>query len=332
MKSNPLVSILVPCYNSREFLKETLDSVLNQTYQNFELILVDDGPPDPIKDIADSFNSDKIRYYYIDNIGPANTRNLAAQKASGEYLAFLNHDDLWTPTKLEDQLNELDRLQAVWIASGSQRVNFYTHKVLERHEGRDYFKNVFYDILEKKHLWAFSTVMIRKDVFMDVGMFAGEIWFMDDRDLYLRVAKNYPIAYLSKVHLLDRVHSSNITSAISMEKMLNVHSTVLENARKLDDHIPDRVIKNSNRMIYQTVCIEYLRANNIAGVRKMVKLLDWDLRNIKFIPYRVLCLFNDQTIIKIMTRLRKARQKLNPSRIYPETAEWTGPKIGSSGQ
>ncbi len=317
IKSKPIISILTPCYNSREFLIETIESVLSQTYQNFEMILIDDGSPDPIKDIVDSFNSPKLRYFIIENGGPANARNFGAQQSKGDFLAFLNHDDIWTAEKLEDQLNELEKRKAVWVASGSQRVNFYTNHVLERHEGDDYFRNVFYDIIEKKHLWAFSTVMVRKDIFFEVGMFNGNIWFMDDRDLYLRIAKKYPLAYLSKVHLFDRVHTSNITSSISMERMLDVHNTVLENAKKLDDNIPNKVIDNSKRMIYQTACIEYLRANDVPNTRKMLKMLKFDFQNIKFIPYRLLCILNDQTIIQIMTKIRRIRRKVNKSNIYP---------------
>jgi len=319
MTSNPIISILTPCYNSRKFLKETIDSVLAQSYPHFEMLLVDDGPPDPIKDIVDAYNNPKLRYFAIPNGGPARARNYAAERCVGEYVAFLNHDDLWAPTKLEDQLEALMQKQAVWVASGSQRINFYTNSILERHEGKDYFKNVFYDILEKKHLWAFSTVMVKKDVFFEVGMFNGDIWFMDDRDLYLRIAKQYPLVYLSKVHLYDRVHASNITSSISMERMLEVHETVMQNAKKLDANIPEKVIDTSKRMIYQTACIEYLRANDIRNMRNMLKLLKCDLHNLKFIPYRVLSLFDDKTIIKIMTAFRKLRKKLNPTKIYPDT-------------
>jgi glycosyltransferase involved in cell wall biosynthesis len=279
--------------------------------------LVDDGSPDPIGDIIGSYHCEKLKYFNIENSGPANARNFAAEQSSGEYVAFLNHDDLWAPEKLAEQLEMVERTGAVWVASGSQRINFYTNVVLERHQGKDYFKDVFYDILEKKHLWAFSTVMVRKDVFFEVGMFNGDIWFMDDRDLYLRIAKQHPLAYISKVHLFDRVHTSNITSTISMERMLGVHETLINNARKLDGQIPDKVINNSRRMIYRTACIEYLRANDIPNMRKMLKNLRFNVGNYKFIPYRILALFDDVKVLAIMKKYRALRQKINQSKVYP---------------
>jgi len=314
MKSNPRVSILTPCYNSRKFIRETIDSALNQTYQNIELLLVDDGPPDPIKDIVDSYQSSKIRYFHTENQGPAKARNFAAQHSTGDYVAFLNHDDIWVPTKLEDQLAALAAHQAVWIASGMQKVNLITNEVLWDDNGTDYSKNVFYDILEKKYLWSFSSVMIEKQVFFDVGMFSGDIWFMDDRDLYLRIAKEHPIVYLSKVHVYDRAHASNITSNVSMERLFEIHNTVLTNAKKLDPDLPEEVIENSKQMIYRTACVEYLRANDVENMRKMLKRLKFNLKNIKFIPYWLLSLFSDEMIIKIMKGFRKIREKVFKSR------------------
>jgi len=314
MKSNPHVSILTPCYNSRKFIRETIDSALNQTYQNIELLLVDDGPPDPIKDIVDSYQSSKIRYFHTENQGPAKARNFAAQHSTGDYVAFLNHDDIWVPTKLEDQLAALAAHQAVWIASGMQKVNLITNEVLWDDNGTDYYKNVFYDILEKKYLWSFSSVMIEKQVFFDVGMFSGDIWFMDDRDLYLRIAKEHPIVYLSKVHVYDRAHASNITSNVSMARLFEIHNTVLTNAKKLEPNLPEEVIENSKQMIYRTACVEYLRANDVENMRKMLKRLKFNLKNIKFIPYWFLSLFSDEMIIKIMKGFRKIREKISKSR------------------
>jgi len=295
-----------------------IDSVLQQTYQNFEYILVDDGSKDPIKDIVDSYNSEKLKYYYTENGGPTRALNFATEHASGEYLALLNHDDIWKPEKLEEQLAELEKREAVWIASGCHRVNLFTGVVLERFEGEGYFKNVFYDILEKKYLWSFSSVMIRKDVFVNAGMFTHDIWTMPDRLLYLKIAKTYPLAYLSKVLVIDRFHSTNITAKTSIERMLNDHAKLLNDAQAVDSNIPENVIENSERMINQTACIEYMRANDFDGMRRMLRLLKFDEHNIKFIPYRILSLLGDKTILIIMTNFRKLRRKINPSKIYPE--------------
>lgn len=319
MNSRPLVSILTACYNSREFISETIESVLAQTYPDFEMILVDDGPKEPIKDIVESFNSPKLHYFFIENRGPAGARNFAARHSSGDYVAFLDHDDLWTPQKLEQQLEELEKRNAVWVASGSQTVNYFTNVVLETQQKLDYHKNVFFDILQDTYLWAFSSVMIEKKVFFDVGLFDESIWFMDDRDLYLRIAQKYPLAYLSAIHVISKVHGSNITTSLSVEKKLKIHDTLLQNAQKLNVDIPQEVIENSKQAMYQTACVEFLRMNDVPNTRRMLKLIKIDVGNAKFILYKLLCKLDDDTVVRIMTKFRKYRARINKSKLYPTT-------------
>lgn len=319
MNSQPFVSILTACYNSKKFISETIESVLAQTYSNFEMILVDDGSAEPIKEIVESYNSPKLRYYFIENRGPAGARNYAARQSLGDYVAFLDHDDLWVPQKLEQQLEELERRNAVWVVSGSQTVNAFTGKVLETQQSPDYYRNVFFDILQETYLWAFSSVMIRKEVFFDVGLFDESIWFMDDRDLYLRIAQEYPLAYLSAIHVISKVHGSNITTSLSVEKKLKIHETLLQNAQKLNVDIPPEVIDRSNQAMYRTACVDFLRMNDVQNTRRMLKLIKTDARSAKFLLYKFLCMFDDETIIRIMTKFRKYRARMNRSKLYPTT-------------
>lgn len=316
MNSTPLVSILTPCYNSKEFIAETIESVLAQTYTNFEMIIVDDGPKEPVKDIVESFRSSKIHYYYTENGGPAKARNYAARRSSGDYVAFLDHDDLWVPQKLEQQLEALERDKSVWICSGCQRVNFYTNKILETHQKPDFHKNVFFDILIDNDL-CFSSVMIKKSVFFDVGLFDDSIIFMDDRDLYFRIAKIYPLTNLSAIHIINKVHGSNITTSLSLERKFKIYETVVNNALKLNVEIPPEVMTESNRIFYQSACVEYLRMNDVPNTRKMLKSFKIDHRNKKFILYKLICKLDDETVVKIMTTFRMLRAFFIRSKIYP---------------
>ena len=104
---NALVSIITPSYNSAKFIAETIQSVQNQTYKNWEMIIVDDGSSDETESVVLSIiqNDNRIQFYKLtQNSGPAVARNTGIEKAKGNYIAFLDSDDLWKPQKLEKQL------------------------------------------------------------------------------------------------------------------------------------------------------------------------------------------------------------------------------------
>ena len=106
MTNQPLVSIITPCYNSACFVSDTILSVLNQTYQNWELLITDDGSTDASVSIVNSFiaKDNRIYLFKIENGGAAIARNSSIKHAKGKYIAFLDSDDLWLPTKLEKQI------------------------------------------------------------------------------------------------------------------------------------------------------------------------------------------------------------------------------------
>jgi glycosyltransferase involved in cell wall biosynthesis len=100
----PLVSVIVPTYNYAEFIGEAIKSVLDQTIQDFEILVIDDGSTDNTKEVVLSFG-DKVRYFYQSQQGPAKARNKGIVESKGEYIAFLDADDVWLPSKLEKQVN-----------------------------------------------------------------------------------------------------------------------------------------------------------------------------------------------------------------------------------
>lgn len=108
MNKNISVSVILPAYNSSSFIGETIDSVLNQTFKNFELIVVDDGSTDKTKEIIEEFikKDERVKYFYQKNSGgPSKPKNFGISKAKGKYIAFLDHDDIWISDKLEKQLS-----------------------------------------------------------------------------------------------------------------------------------------------------------------------------------------------------------------------------------
>src|SRR5712692_4293853 len=105
LDSSPTVSVVIPVYNGERYLAEAISSVLDQTYKNFELIVVDDGSTDQSAAVVRSFTDDRIRYLYQSNGGASKARNLGVAASRGTVIAFLDSDDVWLPHKLERQID-----------------------------------------------------------------------------------------------------------------------------------------------------------------------------------------------------------------------------------
>ncbi len=122
--SKDLVSIITPTYNCAKFIGATIESVLNQTYQNFEMIIVDDASKDNTEEVVKSFKDKRIKYIRLSkNSGPAVARNTAMEEAKGKYMAFLDSDDLWVPTKLEKQINFIKKNKYKIICSDYEQID-----------------------------------------------------------------------------------------------------------------------------------------------------------------------------------------------------------------
>lgn len=125
-----LVSVIIPVYNCGDYIKETIDSVLNQTYSNFEVIIVDDCSTDNTSSVIKSFNSNKIKYFRLDiNSGAAIARNNAIHYSTGTYLAFLDADDLWDKYKLEKQINFMINNNYTFTSTLYQRIDSNSKKI-----------------------------------------------------------------------------------------------------------------------------------------------------------------------------------------------------------
>ena len=125
MNIDPLVSVVVATYNRADLISETLDSILNQTYKIFELIVVDDGSSDNTEEIVKRYSNGRINYIKTDNWGgPARPRNIGIKQSKGEYIAFCYDDDIWLPKKLEKQIKCLDNSDNGMVFSMHKQFGF----------------------------------------------------------------------------------------------------------------------------------------------------------------------------------------------------------------
>lgn len=211
-----LVSVITPTYNRGEILKETIQSVLNQTYHNFEYIIVDDGSTDNTKEIVQSFQDKRIKYISQQHVGtPASGRNTGIKNAKGEFIAFLDSDDIWFPQKLEIQLKEFQK-NADFLILATNGI------VIPKRPYRKYLsikKNLvvsFRDLIVNKIIPIInSSVLIKRTAIEAVGLIDEEhfIRASEDYDYWLRILKyrDNSILVLKQILVKYRAHSSNIT-------------------------------------------------------------------------------------------------------------------------
>jgi glycosyltransferase involved in cell wall biosynthesis len=209
-KNNPKVSVIIPTYNYAHFLPEALNSVLDQTYKNFEVIIVDDGSTDNTKDVLKSFlNDQRIRYIYQENSGLPATRNRGIKESKGQFVAFLDSDDVWLPAKLEKQILLFDNdEEIVLVYCGAEFIDVDGERIPD--PGYKPIPGATYkDLLYVN--WVIgsgSSVLIRKSVFGEAGFFDESLTGLDDIDMWIRILRNRKSDYVDEVQVKIRRHRS----------------------------------------------------------------------------------------------------------------------------
>ena len=249
----PKCSVVVTCYNYARYIPPCLESVLGQTYQDFEIVIINDGSTDNTDEVIVPFLTDeRIRYIKQANAGQAKAKNVGIEHARGELIAFLDADDLWEATKLEKQLPRFDDVQVGVVYSGAryvddqgQDVPFAHHSTYLQPRSGIVTQNLFFD-----NFIAFSSSIVRKMCFDDVGLFDESIRMGIDWDLWLRISVRYRFAYVDEPLLYYRIGHPG-----QMSKNLDVRQECSDRimARFLDLNpgiIPKNVIRKAYAYTY----------------------------------------------------------------------------------
>ncbi len=216
LMKNKLVSIIIPAYNSEKYILETLESIASQSYSNWEIIVVDDCSSDrteeEVKNFSKSFISCDIRYVKSEqNQGVSATRNSAILLATGEYIAFLDSDDIWSEHHLLLGIQTLEKQDADILYSPVQTFDAISHRelVCERHSEENLEKFPISLFIHDVPIYP-STIIARKSIFAQVGLFDTSLRTSEDIDFFIRVAAaGYKFFYLDEVTtLLRRGHAS----------------------------------------------------------------------------------------------------------------------------
>ncbi|PMB32531.1 glycosyl transferase family A [Fischerella thermalis CCMEE 5319] len=213
-----LISIVIPTYNSEKTIRHTIESVLQQTFSDFELIIINDGSTDSTLKVVSQFQDSRIKVFSFDNAGGNVSRNRGLKQAIGEFVSFLDADDLWTPDKLESQLNALkENPQAVvaysWTDYIDEQGKFLLSGTHITANGNVYEKLLISNFLENG-----SNPLIRREVLVELGGFDESLTAAQDWDMWLRLAQNFNFIAVPHVQILYRISANSLSTNLARQE------------------------------------------------------------------------------------------------------------------
>lgn len=259
---NPLISVVIPSYNSAKFLPTAVSSVVDQTYKNFEIIIVDDCSNDDTERVVKTFSLSNRNIKYIkhdENKGLSSARNTGIMAAKGDFIAFLDADDIWSPRKLEYQYRKFEDNPKLGVVFTG-----YTLIDLNKRIRREYCPPRFnnqYDfarnlLVRNIVTGSASSVMTKKECFEKVGLFDTALKAAEDWDMWMRIAHNFTFGAVESPCVTYVEHSQNMSRNI--ERMITYSIRVIhKNLQLYEDLFPKRDLTLIKK---RALSIIYLRA------------------------------------------------------------------------
>jgi glycosyltransferase involved in cell wall biosynthesis len=223
-----LFSVVIPLYNKANHISATLNSIINQSFTDFEIIIVNDGSTDDSLDIANSFSDERINIYSTENNGVSYARNFGIEKAKTDYIVFIDADDIWKPHHLEDlkilqeNFPDCGMYAKAYIRKDKKFEIPCIYKDIPNTKNwtgilDDYFNNSMINSIALT-----SAVMIPKRVFDSIGNFNETYNSGEDIDLWVRIALQFPVAFYNKVSVVHSLDADNkITKSSISTRQLN---------------------------------------------------------------------------------------------------------------
>lgn len=229
----PTVSVIIHTYNNEKLIGETIESVLNQIYKDYEIIVVDDGSVDGTRDALMPYIQ-KIRYHYKENGGIASAKNTGISLSEAEFVAFLDHDDLWVPDKLQLQMECFSKNPQVGLVY-AKYASFRDGRELRTKPEKGYSGWIFKELLSKSFIQT-STVVVRKECLDAVGPYDESFSLGDEYDMFLRISRRFQCGFVDKGLTRYRVHDSNASNNDFLfdNENLGVYKKIYDNFTDLD--------------------------------------------------------------------------------------------------
>ena len=214
------VSINLCCYNSKRYLKETLDNIINQSYENWELVIVNDGSTDETELIVREYidRGFPIKYLYQENRGIGYSRNKALELSSGEYVALIDHDDLWLPSKLQRQVDFLIKNpETILCYTDGYFLYGGTKSEVKFSSGSKFHRGSVFPHLIEHDFISLPSVLINRSLSGDALFFNPRYRFSEDYELFLRLSLQSKIDFIDEPLVYYRIHGSNFSNNVNVQ-------------------------------------------------------------------------------------------------------------------
>ena len=284
----PRVSVTIPTFNCARYLPRALDTVLSQTYTDYEIIVVDDGSTDGTRDVVAQFG-DRVRYLYQANQGLSSARNLALAHASGEFIAYLDADDMWYPNRLERQVAFLDAHTECGLVHSDFTIiddtDAVIHHRLNLETRRKYPEGYcMLDLLQRSHIQV-PTVLERRTCFDRVGRFDERLKTAQDYLHWIRIAMDgMAIGYIAETLAMYRRTASSLSSSprrvledfvIIFEGLLAEQTLAPRHGERAVEIVRNRLYAARRELAY----LERVEGRTNRSLRQVTSLLRlWPLR------------------------------------------------------
>lgn len=306
-------SIIMPAYNAESTISESITSVLNQNYFDYELIVINDGSQDNTKECVEKFRNEKIFLLNVNNGGVSNARNLGIINSSGKYICFLDSDDIW----MDDHLSTLNDLITKYpsysaFCTGYQIKNFngkYSYplkKDLSKLNGDDFVINNYFEF--QRNIGNFvhiNSFCVKKDILLQTGLFQPHERFGEDTDFLYKIFSRYSLVISKKITSEYRRNTTSVTA----KRVFNYNWCFLNSYKKLlDDENIKSTIKKDILMIINQYKISAARNKILEGSKKeafeYLKSVDKNLINKKNYYITLLLLFLPISFSNIAVNIR----------------------------
>jgi len=266
----PSVSVIIPTYNRARLVSRAIQSVLNQTYQNLELIVIDDASTDNTEEVVKDFKDNRIRYICHDeNKGGATARNTGIKTAKGKYIAFLDSDDEWLSEKLEKQFNLLQGLpESVGVVYSLYFSKDDEIGLIKRVDFETYKGNVFRHLLEGWCPSITSAALLTLRCLQKSGMFDENLPSFQDYDLWLRVAQNYHFDFIHEPLVINHQHAGSRVASDYNPRIRGLELFLKKWSPIIKGEVGDRSFREIRRKHLSTIYSKAILDSLLASQRK----------------------------------------------------------------
>lgn len=255
----PVISVIVPAYNAEKTILETIQSLQKQTFSDFEIIVINDGSTDGTVELLKTIDDLRLKVFSYENGGLPVARNRGIDRATGEFITFIDADDLWTPDKLELQLAALQKHPEAGVAYSWTAFINEKSEYLYAWEPLHYDGDVYPQLLIRNFISSGSNVMVRRKFIEAAGKFDPTLKSAEDWDYYLRLAALCPFVLVPHYQILYRRSSQSMTSKVDvMEKyILTVTERAFQAAPAKLQFLKNQSLANTYRFLTQ-LCIAHV--------------------------------------------------------------------------